>query len=148
MIFDRLENAASYYGTHARLTQGLKFLKDTDLSQHAPGRYEIDGADLFFLVQAYDTKPRDKGFWEAHRQYLDIQYVARGVELMGFAPLTYVQPGEYDAARDFVPAQGEGIFIEMRAGTFTVFAPQDAHMPGLALGAPQPVRKIVVKVKI
>jgi len=99
-------------------------------------------------VQEYETKPRELGFWEAHRQYMDIQYVASGVELMGFANLNYLRVGGYDESKDFVPGFGEGTFFEMHAGTFTIFAPQDAHMPGIATGNPQPVRKIVMKVRV
>jgi YhcH/YjgK/YiaL family protein len=148
MILDQLQNAAWYFGAHARLTTALRYLQNTDLSSHAPGRYEIDGSNIFMLVQEYETKPREKGFWEAHRQYLDIQYVASGVELMGYANLAYLRAGEYDESKDFVPGFGEGTFFEMHAGTFTIFAPQDAHMPGIAAGEPQPVRKIVLKVRV
>jgi YhcH/YjgK/YiaL family protein len=31
---------------------------------------------------------------------------------------------------------------------FTVFMPQDGHMPGIAVNEPQPVKKVVVKVAI
>ena len=148
MILDQLHNAAGYFGTHERLTKALRYLQNTDLSSYAPGRYEIEGSDIFMLVQEYETKPREKGFWEAHRQYMDIQYVASGVELMGYANLGYLRVGEYDESKDFVPRFGEGTFFEMHAGTFTIFAPQDAHMPGLAAGEPQSVRKIVVKVRV
>jgi YhcH/YjgK/YiaL family protein len=148
MILDQLQNAAWYFGAHERLTKALRYLQNTELSHHASGRYEIEGNGIFMLVQEYETKPREKGFWEAHRQYMDIQYVASGVELMGYANLNALRVDEYDESRDFVPAFGEGMFFEMHAGAFAIFAPQDAHMPGIAVGEPQPVRKIVMKVRV
>ena len=67
---------------------------------------------------------------------------------MGYVPLSRLAAGEYDEARDFLPADGEGEFLRMTAGDFAMFGPQDAHMPGMALGGPAPVRKIVLKVAV
>ena len=49
---------------------------------------------------------------------------------------------------DFRLLAGEGDRVTAAAGTFVVFFPHDAHMPGLALGEPAPVRKVVVKVAV
>ena len=35
----------------------------------------------------------------------------------------------------------------MRPGLFAVFFPQDAHMPGLAVDQPEPVKKMVIKIR-
>ena len=37
---------------------------------------------------------------------------------------------------------------QLPAGMFTIFTPEDAHMPGIALDQPQPVKKVVVKVAV
>ena len=71
-----------------------------------------------------------------------------GVELMGHAPLASLRVGVYDESRDFVAAEGDGDFFRMTAGSFVIFWPGDAHMPGLAAGAPAALRKIVVKVPV
>jgi beta-galactosidase beta subunit len=31
---------------------------------------------------------------------------------------------------------------------FTLFMPEDAHMPGMAVDQPQPVKKVVVKIAV
>lgn len=149
MILDRLKNAAQYYGLGAGLASGLKYLQNTDLKSMGPGRYEIDGDWLFVLFMNYNTKPREQAFWEAHRKYYDIQYVLEGVERMGFASLDNLTAGAYDESKDFVPAEGPGDNILVPAGSFAIFAPQDAHIPGLNAGAESTaVRKVVVKVKL
>lgn len=148
MIIDHLKNASQYVGTDKRLAAALRYLQDTDLASVPPGRYEIDGSDVFALVQEYDSKLKEKGYWEAHRQYIDVQYVAKGAELMGYAHLDRLRPGAYDATRDFLPLEGEGDFFEVREGTFVILSSQDAHMPGIALTLPQPVKKVVVKVRV
>lgn len=161
MIVDQLSNVDSpfYAGllrSHGgsfklaeRLTLGLSFLQDTDVLALGPSRIELDGDKVFAMIQHYDTKPRSQGFWEAHRKYIDIQYVAAGEELMGYANIVHLDAGDYDAAKDFMLLQGEGSFIHMYPGTFIILGPQDAHMPQIAVDdKPQPVKKVVVKVAV
>lgn len=148
MIIDHLKHASQYLGGDKRLSAALRYLQDTDLASVPPGKYEIDGSDVFAIVQEYDSKPKEKGYWEAHRQYIDVQYVARGAELMGYAHLDRLKSGQYDETRDFLPLEGEGNFFEVREGTFVILSSQDAHMPGIAVTVPQPVKKVVVKVRM
>ena len=67
---------------------------------------------------------------------------------MGYAQTAALKAGDYDDSRDFLPLDGDGLFIEMRAGTFMILWPQDAHMPGMAIDASSPVKKAVVKVRL
>ncbi|MBI2823500.1 MAG: YhcH/YjgK/YiaL family protein [Planctomycetia bacterium] len=149
MVFDRLENASLYAALHPRLARALAFLRGPDLAQLDCGRHTVEGDDVFALVQEYRTKPRAEGVWEAHRRYIDVQYVARGEECMGYASLTSLvvrQP--YDGEKDVVLLDGRGDFVTVSAGMFTIFWPHDAHMPCLTAGVPESVRKIVVKVSV
>ena len=41
---------------------------------------------------------------------------------------------------------GQGDVVTLTGGTFALLFPHDAHMPRLALGAPEPVKKIVIKI--
>ena len=148
MIVDQLQNTSMYYHISDRIKTALRYLQETDLVATAPGRYDIAGDDVFVMIQEYDSKPEEEVAWEAHRLYLDVQYVVSGKENMGFANTGRLQAGEYDGENDFLPLEGEGDFIEMRAGTFMILAPQDAHRPGVAVTGPQPVKKAVVKVRI
>lgn len=147
MILDYLQHAATYHQLHPRLAEGLRFLAQNDCLALPAGRHTIDGDNLFALVQDYQTKPRAGTPWEAHRRYFDIQHVVQGEELIGYAPietLTTVEP--YNEARDVTLFKGDaGEFFRLPAGMFVIFAPQDAHMPGLALKQPAPARKLVIK---
>ena len=149
MIIDTINNANLYRGINPRIRTALEYLAKTDFAALAPGRYDLDGDNVFALVQQYDTKPRENGVWEAHRHYIDVQFVAAGVEMMGYTPLgglTVTQP--YAADKDCVLLAGTGDFVTARAGTVVVFFPEDAHMPCLACAGPVPVRKVVVKVAV
>ena len=76
MIIDHIKNASLYYGVHERVAAGLRWLQSQDLAKLAPGRYELDGSNLFVAVSEYETKTKDKIKWEAHKKYFDIQSVA------------------------------------------------------------------------
>jgi len=149
MIIDTLANAGLYGGMNSRLAAAFDYLRKNDFNPLADGRYDLDGDRLFALVQRYDSKPRDRGKWEAHRKYIDVQYIVQGIERMGYANvkrLKVTQP--YDEKGDCELFDGPGDFLTCPAGAFMVFAPADAHMPGLAVTKPEPVIKVVVKVKI
>ena len=149
MLVDQIRHGDAYACLHVGLAQAFAFLASAPLAALAPGRHAITGDRVFALVQDYLTKPPDTGVWEAHRRYIDVQYVVSGTERLDYAPLdrlTVTQP--YDEAKDVLLLAGEGDRVTAAAGTFVVFFPHDAHMPGLALGGPAPVRKVVVKVAV
>jgi biofilm protein TabA len=149
MILDRIQNAAGYRGLGRNFSDALDYLAHTDFSVLAPGRVEMDGERMFALVQGYDSKPREQGFWEAHRRYIDVQFIAAGCERMGYAPVsTLAVARPYAPETDLATFEGSGDFFTAPAGTFAVFFPQDAHMPGLAPDRPAPVRKVVVKIAV
>jgi biofilm protein TabA len=149
MILDRLDRFALYTVLGDRLARGLLALREAALHERPDGKYAIDGEDVFAMVQRYTTRPPEQGRWEAHRQYIDIQYIAAGVERMGRTDLDRLKVVEpYDAARDVMFLAGDGDIVTVRAGEFVIFHPQDAHMPGLADGGPGAVTKVVVKVRV
>ena len=149
MIIDRIENRARYQKLGTGIGAALEYLAQTDFAGLAPGRYDIDGDSVYALVQHYETRPREKGLWEAHRRYIDVQYVAAGIETMGYAPLDAMTVSQaYAPEEDCVLFSGDGDFITARAGTFVVFFPQDVHMPCLVKDTPGTVRKVVVKVAV
>ena len=66
---------------------------------------------------------------------------------MGYAAAATLQAGPYDEDKDFMKLEGDGEFFFLREGYFCILAPQDAHMPGMAVEQSTPVKKVVVKVK-
>jgi biofilm protein TabA len=148
MILDSLHNAVMYQALGPRIAGALDYLQGTDFSKTPLGRHELDGDRLVAIVQRYATKPVDEARWEAHRRYLDVQYVVEGAERMGWAALDQRLPVRhaYDAAKDIVFFETRGELFLVRAGQFAIFAPHDIHAPGLAAGSvPSKVLKVVVK---
>ena len=149
MIVDQLQHAPLYRSIHERFGQAFDFLASTDLTALPSGRKTIQGEELFALVNDYSTQPQEKCRFEAHRQYLDIQLMVRGIERIAVADLSTMKDDEpYVAQRDVAFFHGQGDLITLREGTFAIFFPHDAHQPGIALAEPMPCRKVVVKVLI
>lgn len=150
MILDTLNQAEKYFGLNPRIKMGLEYLQKTDFSQVQDGTYELDGRDVFVAVMSYNSK--EKGRFEAHEQYIDIQYIIEGNgEIMGYAPVTEL--GEMTEARTekdiyFYDNAAEGIKLTVKKGMFAIFMPQDGHKPGCMLTVPEPIRKAVVKVRV
>ena len=121
-------------------------MKETDVAALPVGRYEIDGDTVFALVQAYETHLPEECRWEAHYTYTHIQYVVEGSERMGWKTLDGVVKTEDRPEDDVYFFESDGDHFVMHAGQFAVFAPQDAHRPGMAVDRQAPIKKIVVKV--
>lgn len=149
MILDSLTNALLYAQLSPRLAEGFRFLRSADLKTLPVGRIDVAGPAVFALIQDYRTKPVEQGFWEAHRRHIDIQYVVSGAERIGHAPIDTLRVTDaFDDDKDLIKFAGSGDWLTLREGQFTVFFPQDGHMPSIQLDAPAPVRKVVIKVAI
>ena len=149
MIIDTLENSSRYECLHPRFKAALEFLKRPDIEATPIGRLELDGTLLFALTQEYETKPIHDGKLEAHKKYIDIQFIVSGEEFIGYAPLKS-QPSAkpFDAEKDIGFYDGEAWFTLLRKGMFAIFFPQDAHLPGRYTEKPVQVKKIVIKIAV
>ena len=149
MLYDSLKHIEFYKGIHPGVYRALEILRDTDFSQLEDKRYEVDGDNLFFFLQSYETKP-DNDTPEAHRKYIDIQFLVSGREKMGVAPLEDMsEEVEARPDGDIWFYRGPMDYITLTAGDrFAVLWPGDAHAPSIAVNSPAPCRKCVVKVKV
>jgi YhcH/YjgK/YiaL family protein len=147
MIFDSLEHHARYMNLNKNFAAAFKFLHENDMTSLSVGRMDLDGNNLYVVVQESMTRPLEQGQWEAHRNYIDIHYIASGEERMGFANVSTLQVGEYLPERDFQALSGSGNYVDVFRGSFTIFFPEDGHMPGLSIDVPKMVKKVVLKVK-
>jgi biofilm protein TabA len=150
-------------GTDA-LGKGLSFLADVlngkrpDITERARQLKDgenfevlIEGKDVFANFQAYKSRARKDGFFEAHKEYTDIQCLLEGEELIETCMLAdHGSSPVYDAnANFFFPlAEKPGTRFHMKPGLTAVLFPADAHAPCLRSTEDGVlVRKVVVKVK-
>ena len=150
MIFDVFENAGLYVCAHPKLKKGLEFLQGEDLASLPDGRHEIEGADVFALLNSYTTEPEEARRFEAHRTYLDIQCLLSGNELIYWADADALQPdGGYSEEKDIIFFKGSSsTAAHLRPGCFAVYFPRDAHKPCCSLRAAEPVRKALIKIAL
>lgn len=148
MIVDHINNSHLYYALSPRIRNAFDYIHQVDLTSINVGRYEIDGENLYAMVQQYNTKPKESGTWEAHRRYIDLQFVIQGTERIGYANLGCLTQGEYNPNKDFLPLYGEGDFLTLKNGDFVILMPEDAHMPGIVVDTLSPVKKMVIKISV
>ena len=150
MILTTLAEADALAALGPGIAAGVRWLRAFDPAL-ADGRHDIDGDEVFALVSTYDTGPATEKRFETHRVYVDLQYVAAGTERILHAPaegLAVETP--YDEAKDiaFYAEPKASSSLLLRAGDLAVFHPADAHKPGCMAGGRDPVRKVVVKVRV
>ena len=149
MIIDKLSNSHLYSSLGERINIALAYLKQTDFSKTESGRYDIDGDSIFALVNEYTTKDESDGKLEAHKKYIDVQFVAKGCELMGYAPINNQKViNEYNEQNDITFFEGERSFTKVYEEMFAIFFPTDLHMPGIKVQKSEYVKKVVIKVKV
>jgi len=150
MIVDRISNASLYTALHPLFEEAFAFLKDPAIAAVAEGEHLIRGRELFAIVEAYDTRPAEEGLHEAHRKYIDIQFIADGTEYVGYSPLVdQTLVTEYSEARDIAfYDESSPSFVSLSKGMFAVFFPADAHKPCRYLESSSRVKKIVVKIAV
>lgn len=153
MILDTLSQSASYAhlgdpALDARVRLAFAYLRAFS-PDVADGRYDLDGDAVFALVQSYSTVEAAQKQFESHSQYLDIQYVAEGIERIQYAPvdsLVVVTP--YVREKDCLHYRDsdQATDLIMSPGSFAIFFPNDGHKPGCSVEAPVRIKKVVIKV--
>ena len=134
------------------MQKALDFIKDARIHELQPGRIEIDGDQVYASIQVYETHPPlEEVRFEVHRKYIDIQYVASGEEVMGWAPASILRDTTaYDPGKEMwfgTLRANEMTPVRVTAGQAAVFFPEDAHAPTIACSKPVKVKKILVKVR-
>jgi YhcH/YjgK/YiaL family protein len=146
--------------THDRLSSYATLFRGTDpaplfdwLRQCAavePGtKVDFDGDKLFARALRQDTGARDQFRWETHRDYIDLQYIVGGGEIIEWTPAADLRTdAPYDAATDFqfyaaAPARVE---LSMSAGLFVFLFPEDGHKPLVSNGRDAFVHKVIAKI--
>lgn len=151
MIFDNMKNYELYCGCHKNFKKGFEFIEKAIAENLPVGKYEIDGKELYASVQEYNSKLPQDGKFEGHQNYIDIQYVVWGVEVIEVADISKaVSKAPYNPEKDVEFYEDINLAHKciIEAGEYGIFFDHDIHKPGLAFNESAPVKKIVVKVKI
>ena len=151
MLIDHLHNASKYYGISPYLAKGLQWLEKhkDQLATIDNGRYEIDGEDVYAIVNSYETKPAADCGWEAHKVYCDIHYSVSGSERIAYSHIDSMKESQvYNIEKDYSLYEGEGDWIAVRENMFCLLLPSDVHAPGAFIDTGSTfLKKVVIKLK-
>lgn len=146
---NNLEFAKQYAANKAIWDKAFEFLRERNLDQIAPGKYPIDGENVYASVTEGPSKEFDQSAWESHQNYIDLQYVIKGKEKIGVAPLdslTVTKP--YDPAKDGANYSGNGRYYIATPEEFFLFFPSDGHRPNIKVNGNDKVKKLVIKIRV
>lgn len=154
MIIEKLESAGTYGWIAQELAKALDYLKNTDLKTLPSGRTEIDGDRMFAVVQDYTTSGEEELKFEAHRAYLDVQYIVAGTEKILVSSLQNFHqeavPYRPDEDIVFYEETPKSVALILQEGDYAVFTPEDCHKTRCDADGKQKqkVKKVIVKIKI
>lgn len=148
MIVDTLQNADAHAGLHPGFKRAFEFLRALPPEGLQPGRHIIEGSRIFALAAEDQGRGVEGARLEAHRKYIDIQFVMSGDERIGWRDLAECREvaEPYSDERDIeFFREPPASWSRVAPGSFAIFFPDDAHAPLAGRG---PVRKVVVKVAV
>ena len=151
MIIDTLSHATQYMGLSAYLDRAIRCMMETDFTGMEAGHYEVDGDNVYYMLQENTLKSPEDAKWEIHRNYIDIQLGLQDGEGIGYIPAAII--AQWDAYQDqkdvmLSSDQQPGTLMSLAKDTFMILFPQDAHKPCLRVGNTSGGRKVVFKVRV
>ncbi len=151
MILDKIKNKYLYQNIHQRFSEVFKYIDKTNFSEFSLGKVNIKGDEIFVLVNEYTTKENELNVLEAHRKYIDLQYMIEGTETIEYEVMDghrlHQEYNEEDDYSLFTPKNSTKLTLSR--GEFVVFYPQDLHLPGIAFNdKSEKIKKLVFKILI
>ena len=150
MIATPLAYLGRYKPLSPNLAKAISWLEAGGWDALPEGRHEIAGTEVYALVSRYNSKTPEDARYETHRDYIDIQVVVSGQEIVEARTaegLVVSVPYKPDIEYFATPEPGTCHKLLLSPGTALIFFPEDAHRPGLARGGvPEPIHKVVLKV--
>ncbi|MDR0719305.1 MAG: YhcH/YjgK/YiaL family protein [Treponema sp.] len=151
MIFAAKKGLERYKGISANMSAAIDYLLKNTREDLPPGKVEIDD-NMYMMIQHYDTRAWDKGKFEAHDKYVDIQLYLSGEEFVYVEDRSKLNVSEpYDEEHDVVKFHDAAapLRLRMTPDTAAIFFPEDGHKPNCMIdNRPESVKKIVMKVKL
>jgi YhcH/YjgK/YiaL family protein len=152
MITSSLSQLFWYKAINPNFARAIDFVLTTDLKSLETGRHDIDGDNVFAIVNEYTTRPVEECDPESHRDYADIQIMITGIERFGYAPLQSTVPTTpYEEEKDvafYALPEDQISYIRLTPGQFIIFFPTDIHQPEVFHIQPELVKKLVMKVRV
>ncbi len=149
MITDKIQNLQRYSYVPG-VEKVIKFLNEKDIQSIEVGKYDL-GDDCVVKVMEYVTHEEpDEVLLEAHRDYLDLQLIAKGQELFLTQAIELGTDAiEYNKAKDvefFTTSYCNTLGLD--ESNFVIVFPNDLHVGNINADGECAVKKLVFKLKI
>lgn len=147
MIIDKIENLKNYAQVNPLFPKVVEFIQQHDLNALEPGKYEIEGKDLFVNIQMAKGRTPEAAVIETHNKMIDIQIPLSDAETFGYSQRDLLPDAEYNEEKDItkIPDMAADSYLTCQPGMMAIFFPQDGHAPCIA-GVPE-IKKAIFKVK-
>ena len=151
-FMEELEKQAKYIKI-GHLNNIFEIIRTSDFSKLDDGIFRTGSEDFFYILMTYKTSRifADKPA-EAHRKYIDLQYIVYGEEKVGYADYRNNKKisKEYDESTDaelFERVEDES-FVILKKDMYSIFFPEDIHRTGLNNNETRSIRKLVFKIAV
>ena len=147
MIIDKIVNLKNYAQVNPLFPKVVEFIQQHDLNAMEPGKYEIEGKDLFVNIQMAKGRTPEAAVIETHNKMIDIQIPLSDAETFGYTQRDLLPEAEYNEEKDItkIPDLAADSYLTCQPGMMAIFFPQDGHAPCIA-GVPE-IKKAIFKVK-
>ncbi|HFZ8995624.1 TPA: YhcH/YjgK/YiaL family protein [Citrobacter freundii] len=124
--------------------------KPETLKQLPDGRIQPTAEGWFCNIGDTQTAARETRHTEFHRDYLDIQIMIDGEEIIYYDCADVREQPAQERKPDLFILEQPALrqHVHLQPGDFAVFAPGEAHQALCAVSSPCTVRKAVVKVPL
>ncbi len=148
MILDTKNNLGLYKNIHPKFRVACDFIENTNLKILTPKRYDIDNDNVYAIVSTTTGRGRENAKLEAHRKYIDLQYVIDGTDEIGWCDINKCKykETEYDLEKDVILYKDTpSVWVKLEHKTCALFFPSDAHAPLAGVGE---MKRLVIKIKV
>lgn len=148
MIVDVLDNADFYAALNPHFATAFAFLRQPDLADMPEGRHDVDGDNVFAVVAKGVGRKPEEALIETHDQYIDIQFVLKGTDNIGWKSRKDLGPStEASDPRNDVAFYQDAptVWSSVGPNTFGIYFPEDAHLPMIS---DEELHKVIMKVAI
>lgn len=126
MVYDKIDNIALYRNLSPNIALALDFLKQMK-PDTAVDTYQINHR-VKVVVSEYETKAENEYGYEAHKKYIDIQYLLSGEERIACLPIerlneTKAYNEENDAAFYAADLSLQPSYLSLLPSYFAIFFP-------------------------
>ncbi len=139
-----------YEVLNEKFSKCFEIIRDVLEARPELGKYEVEGKELYYMVQSYDTKAPGEAQFEMHKKYIDIQVILGGEEIIRFESADRLSViSEYNDEKDcqMFAMSREFDSVRLGRGDIAIIFPCEPHAPGIATSAtPEKVDKLVIKI--